>query len=63
MIENYPDSAKVPDALLKLGYVEFDLNNMGKARDYLTRVTANYPDTAAARLASKKLLLIKDAKP
>jgi tol-pal system protein YbgF len=63
VIDNYPDSAKVPDALLKLGYVEFDLNNMVKAREYLTQVTTNFPDTTAARLASKKLLLIKDAKP
>lgn len=63
LIENYPDSAKIPDALLKLGYVEFDLNNMTKAREHLTQVTTNFPNTTAAHLASKKLLLIKDAKP
>jgi tol-pal system protein YbgF len=63
VIETYPNSAKVPDALLKLGYVEFDLNNMARAREHLTNVTANFPNTTAARLASKKLLLIKDANP
>lgn len=63
VVNNYPDSAKVPDALLKLGYVEFDLKNWAKAREYLTRVTADFPKTTAARLASKKLLLIEDVKP
>lgn len=63
LINNYPDSTKVPDALLKLGYVEFDLKDWGKAREYLTRVTADFPKSTAARLASKKLHLIENAQP
>ncbi|MCQ8128705.1 tol-pal system protein YbgF, partial [Methylomonas rivi] len=55
VVNQYPNSSKVPDALLKLGYIEFDQQNPAKARDYLTRVTANYPETTAAHLASKKL--------
>lgn len=55
VVSNYPTSSKVPDALLKLGYIEFEQNNMAKARDYLTQVTVNYPGTTAAHLASKKL--------
>ena len=55
VVSQYPGSSKVPDALLKLGYIEFDLQNTVKARDYLTRVTNSYPGTAAANLASKKL--------
>jgi tol-pal system protein YbgF len=51
----YPQSAKVPDALLKLGYIEFDQQNLAKARDYLTRVTTSYPSSTAAHLAAKKL--------
>ncbi len=58
VVEKYPASAKVPDALLKLGYVEMDQKNTDKARDYLTRVTTDFPDSAAARLASKKLILL-----
>lgn len=58
VIEKYPDSAKVPDALLKLGYMEMDLKNSAKAREYLTRVTSDFPKTPAARLAAKKLLLL-----
>lgn len=56
VIELYPNSPKVPDAILKLGYIELDQNNIAKARDYLTQVTVNYPGTTAAHLAAKKLM-------
>jgi len=55
VVSQYPNSPKVPDALLKLGYIEFDQQNLAKARDYFTRVTTSYPETTAAHLASKKL--------
>ncbi len=55
VVNQYTNSSKVPDALLKLGYIESELQNNAKARDYLTRVVTNYPGTTAARLASKKL--------
>ncbi len=55
VVSQYPDSSKVPDALLKLGFIEFEQQNQAKARDYLTRVVTNYPGTTAAHLASKKL--------
>ena len=56
VIDLYPDSPKVPDALLKLGYIEIEQNNLTKAREYLTRVKVDYPGTAAAHLASKRLM-------
>ena len=56
VVSNYGGSPKVPDALLKLGYIELDQNNMAKARDYLTKVTVSYPGTTAAHLAAKKLM-------
>ncbi|WP_150047185.1 MULTISPECIES: tol-pal system protein YbgF [Methylomonas] len=55
VVSNYPNSSKVPDALLKLGYIEIEQQNPAKARDYLTRVTTGYPGTTAAHLAAKKL--------
>jgi len=58
VIENYPGSSKVPDALLKLGTIEIELKNQAKAREYLTRVTTDFPSSTAARLAAKKLLLL-----
>ncbi|MCK9622648.1 MAG: tol-pal system protein YbgF [Methylobacter sp.] len=58
VIENYPGSSKVPDALLKLGTIEIEQKNPAKAREYLTRVTTDFPSSTAARLAAKKLLLL-----
>ena len=55
VVVQYPNSAKVPDALLKLGYIEADMQNSVKAREYLLRVTNNYPNSPAAHLAAKKL--------
>ncbi|WP_262964330.1 tol-pal system protein YbgF [Methylobacter psychrophilus] len=62
VIEKYPDGAKVPDALLKLGYLEIELKNSAKAREYLTRVTTDYPKSPAALLAAKKLLKLNEVK-
>jgi tol-pal system protein YbgF len=62
VIEKYPNGAKVPDALLKLGYIEIDQKNQAKAREYLTRVTTDYPKSPAALLAAKKLLKLDEVK-
>ncbi len=62
VVDNYPGSAKVPDALLKLGYIEMDQKNTAKAREYLTRVTTDFSSSTAAHLAAKKLLLLDDVK-
>jgi tol-pal system protein YbgF len=62
VVENYPGSAKVPDALLKLGIIEIEQKNAVKAREYLTRVTVDHPGSTAARLAAKKILLLDDIK-
>ncbi len=56
VITNYPDSSKVPDALLKLAYIEFEQGNRIKARRILMRIIDDYGDTAAARLAETKLM-------
>ncbi len=56
VIDLYPDSPKVPDALLKLGYIEIEQNNLAKAREYLTRVKVDFPGTTAAHLATKRLM-------
>lgn len=55
VVAKYPSSAKVPDALLKLGYIEMDLQNPDKAREYFNRVVSDYPNVSAAHLAAKKL--------
>lgn len=58
VLTQYPQSAKVPDALLKLGYIEFELQNIPKSREYLTQVVNAFPGTPAANLAAKKLAVM-----
>lgn len=53
--DNFPQSQKLPDALLKIGYCEDELDNDNAARAALQQVMRQYPDTTAARLASQRL--------
>ena len=55
VINQYPDSRKVPDALLKMGYCNYELERWNDARAALTRVQTEYADTTAARLAEQRL--------
>lgn len=63
VVTYYSSSPKVPDALLKLGYIELEQNNMAKARDYLTQVTVSHPGTTAAHLARNKLIQLGTMHP
>ncbi|KAF3979751.1 MAG: tol-pal system protein YbgF, partial [Methylococcales symbiont of Iophon sp. n. MRB-2018] len=58
VVTHYGKSPKAPDALLKLGYMELEQNNIAKAKDYLTQVAFSHPGTTASYLATKKLRLI-----
>ena len=51
----YPQSGKMPDALLKIGYCQVELGDKAAARTSLQQVMRQFPDTTAARLASQRL--------
>jgi tol-pal system protein YbgF len=55
VINEYPDSRKIPDALLKIGYCNYELQRWDAARQALTSVVRDYPETTAARLANQRL--------
>ncbi len=55
VINDYPRSRKVTDALLKMGYCNYNLKRWEAARATLTQVQADYPETTAARLAGEYL--------
>jgi tol-pal system protein YbgF len=55
VVANYPQSAKLPDALLKVGYCQAELGNRDAARTALQQVMRQFPDATAARLASQRL--------
>lgn len=55
VIDDHPRSSKVPDALLKTGFCNYNLKRWDAARQTLSRVQADYPETTAARLAGQYL--------
>jgi tol-pal system protein YbgF len=55
VIDKYPMSAKMPDAMLKVGYCQVELGHRDAARTVLQQVMRQFPDTTAARLASQRL--------
>ena len=52
---DYPRSRKLPDALLKIGYCNYELKNWVAARTALSGVRADFPESTAARLAQQRL--------
>jgi tol-pal system protein YbgF len=52
---NHPQSARLPDALLKLGYIYGEQGETARARDVLQKLTQVYPNTQAASLAERRL--------
>lgn len=55
VIRQYPGSPKVPDAMLKLGYTQYELGQYAEARATLTELRRNHPNSTAARLAANRL--------
>lgn len=55
VIDDHPRSSKVPDALLKMGLCNYNLQRWDAAREALTRVQKDYAETTAARLAGQYL--------
>ncbi|MDE2155821.1 MAG: tol-pal system protein YbgF [Xanthomonadaceae bacterium] len=55
LLSQFPQSEKVPDALLKVGYCQFELKQLKQAQATLTAVTTRYPGSRAASLAQERL--------
>jgi tol-pal system protein YbgF len=55
VIDRFPDSRKLPDALLKIGFCNYELQRWAAARKALAAVAQQYPETTAARLANQRL--------
>jgi len=59
VIASYPASRKIPDAWLKIGYCNYELQRWPESRQALSIVEARFPETTAAKLASQRLALMK----
>jgi tol-pal system protein YbgF len=55
VLKQFPGSPKVPDAMLKLGYAQYELQEYATARTTLTELRQKYPSSTAARLAASRL--------
>jgi len=55
VVDAYPDSSRLPDSLLKIGFCNYELQQWDAARVALERVARDFPETTAARLASQRL--------
>ena len=54
-VVNATNNPKAPDALLKIGFVHYELGAYDKARKTLTDVQSRYPGTGVAKLAAARL--------
>ena len=59
--DRWPNSRKAPDALLKLGFTQYEQKKYSDARTTLTQVTQRYPNTDAARLAQDRIKRLPSA--
>jgi TolA-binding protein len=59
LLAQYPNSQKAPDALLKVGYCQYEMKHWDQAEATLNQVVQKYPDTTVARLAQGRLRALK----
>ncbi len=55
LVTNFPNSPKLADSRLKLGYILYEEKDWVAARTELEAVTGNWPASTAARLANDRL--------
>ncbi len=55
LLSQFPDSGKVPDGMLKLGYCQAQLGQKDRARNTFNEVLRLYPMSDAARFAQSQL--------
>jgi tol-pal system protein YbgF len=55
VVDKYPQSRKRPDALLKIGYCQYELKQWDAAKTTLSQVAAQFPDAPAGHLAQQRL--------
>jgi len=61
LLSQFPQSEKAPDALLKVGYCQYELKQVPAAKATLESVVSKYPSSKAAGLAKERLRRIQTA--
>ena len=60
LVSMHPNSQKLTHALLKMGYTHDELGNKAEAERVLGDLIERYPNSAAAGLARKRLVSIRE---
>ena len=60
VIELYPRSRKVSDALLKIGYCNYEMGNWDNARRVFEKIENDYPESTVAKLAEQRIKVMDD---
>jgi tol-pal system protein YbgF len=55
VVDKYPQSRKIPDALLKIGFCRYEMKLFDSAKAVLEQVVSQYPDSPSAKLARERL--------
>jgi tol-pal system protein YbgF len=55
VVDKYPQSRKIPDAMLKIGFCRYELKQWESARQVLSQVATRFADTPAGHLAQQRL--------
>lgn len=55
ILQRFPATPKVPDAMLKVGLTQLELKSEAEGRATLQRVISTYPNSNAAKLAAQRL--------
>ena len=59
LVAEYPEGAKVPDALLKIGFTYFAMGDTAGGTEYLKKVLSLYPFTPAGAKAEERLKTVR----
>ena len=59
VLKNYPDSAKVPDALLNIASSQAELGETAAARKTMEEIVAKHPSSDAAEKARRRIASLK----
>jgi tol-pal system protein YbgF len=55
VLDRFPSSPKAPSSLLKIGFIHYELGEWSNAKEVLSRVIQDYPNSTEAGLAEERL--------
>jgi len=59
VIKQFQQSDKVPDSILKIGFIYYETHQFNKAADKLNEIVNKFPDSSSAKLAKQRLQMMK----